>query len=89
MVAQRLGILVFCPDLLCDWVWKVREGGRGSYKFQGCFFSDGLTLQRWEQKTIFFGRNESCFQIHSPYYVGGGFKHFLFSPLPGEDSHFD
>ena len=21
--------------------------------------------------------------------LGGGFKHFLFSPLPGEDSHFD
>ena len=23
------------------------------------------------------------------YYLGGGFKHFLFSPLPGEDSQFD
>ena len=22
-------------------------------------------------------------------YLGGGFKHFLFSPLFGEDSHFD
>ena len=22
-------------------------------------------------------------------HLGGGFKHFLFSPLPGEDSHFD
>ena len=22
-------------------------------------------------------------------YLGDGFKHFLFSPLPGEDSHFD
>ena len=21
--------------------------------------------------------------------LGGGFKYFLFSPLPGEDSHFD
>ena len=23
------------------------------------------------------------------HYLGGGFKHFLFSPLFGEDSHFD
>ena len=23
------------------------------------------------------------------YHLGGGFKHLLFSPLPGEDSHFD
>jgi len=23
------------------------------------------------------------------YYLGGGFQHFLFSPLFGEDSHFD
>ena len=23
------------------------------------------------------------------FYLGGGFKHFLFSPLLGEDSHFD
>ena len=22
-------------------------------------------------------------------YLGGGFKYFLFPPLPGEDSHFD
>ena len=22
-------------------------------------------------------------------FLGGGFKDFLFSPLPGEDSHFD
>jgi len=27
-------------------------------------------------------------QLHN-IYLGGGFKHFLFSPLPGEDSHFD
>ena len=30
--------------------------GEGNYKFRVVFFSDGLTLQRWRQKTL-FGRN--------------------------------
>ena len=27
--------------------------------------------------------------VHLKRYLGGGFKYFLFSPLLGEDSHFD
>ena len=64
MVAQRLGILVFCPDLLCDWVWKVR--GRGSYQFPRCFFFQMVWHSKDGSRKLFFGRNESCFQIHSP-----------------------
>ena len=30
----------------------------------------------------------SVYSIQNPL-LGGGFKYFLFSPLPGEDSHFD
>ena len=38
------------------------------------------------------GRKVVCFQkMFTPNVgiLGGGFKHFLFSPLFGEDSHFD
>ena len=28
-------------------------------------------------------------EVFEDVFLGGGFKYFLFSPLPGEDSHFD
>ena len=40
-------------------------------------------MSNWDVKARF---TEMSFSYQ---YLGGGFKHFLFSSLPGEDSHFD
>ena len=44
-------------------------------------------LRREEATTEGWGCLEN-FSVGCPY-LGGCFKHFVFSPLPGEDSHFD
>ena len=45
--------------------------------------NNGKTLLIWDDLgvPIIFGNTKSD--------LGGGFKHFLYSPLFGEDSHFD
>ena len=44
---------------------------------------------RWIEDDLPFPRDD--FEVPGDYktHLGGGFKYFLFSPLLGEDSHFD
>ena len=60
-----------------------------SQRFGGLF-----TLSRPAFCTVAIGRREACPEAcqqkkYPEPYLGGGFKYFLFSPLLGEDSHFD
>ena len=60
--------------------------------FGVCLFVFGM---RWHEQRQ--NRSERCgtichrmtYPIWLVWNLGGGFKYFIFSPLPGEDSHFD
>ena len=64
--------------------WIQRNPNRSGY--QGCL---GPPCIREEPEYIKGNTHNTCIYRNFNEKLGGGLKYFLFSPLPGEDSHFD
>ena len=47
------------------------------------------SVERWVSCWLGLAQKRMATQYNEGVCLGGGFKYFLFSPLPGEESHFD
>ena len=61
----------------------------GSWGGTSTFFFSGRGIKQKSEAQRFFSEDQNKNLSINKKLLGGGFKHFLFSSLFGEDSHFD
>ena len=87
-------VIQFEEHIFFRWVGEEppTRNSRDLWRWKDCWLASFLTCRSrsWTKKTVGMrGKRRSNFLNFLIGHLGGGFKHFLFSPLFGEDSHFD